>query len=111
MESIQATAPNFTAIKAKQQATWAAGDFGRIGVRLQMVGESLCEAADVHAGERVLDVAAGNGNASLAAARRSGSPPRRSICSPSSSLTGRMPCARKRFTNSSGRRRSSSTRT
>src|SRR5262249_37092984 len=46
------------------------GDFGRIGVTLQIVGESLCEAVDVAAGEKVLDVAAGNGNASLAAARR-----------------------------------------
>lgn len=57
-------------IKARQQATWASGDFGQVGVRLQIVGESLCEAVDVLAGERVLDVAAGNGNASLAAARR-----------------------------------------
>ena len=62
--------PDFAAIKTRQQATWSAGDFGRVGVRLQMVGESLCEAVDLHAGERVLDVAAGNGNASLAAARR-----------------------------------------
>lgn len=58
------------AIKQKQQATWASGDYGRVGVRLQIVGESLCEAVDLHAFERVLDVAAGNGNASLAAARR-----------------------------------------
>ncbi len=58
------------AIKARQQATWASGDFGQVGVRLQIVGESLCEVVDVLAGERVLDVAAGNGNASLAAARR-----------------------------------------
>ena len=63
-------APDFDAIKMRQQATWAAGDFGQIGVRLQIVGELLCEAADIVAGERVLDVAAGNGNASLAAARR-----------------------------------------
>jgi ubiquinone/menaquinone biosynthesis C-methylase UbiE len=62
--------PDYPAIKTRQQATWAAGDFGQIGVRLQIVGESLCEAADVAAGDRVLDVAAGNGNASLAAARR-----------------------------------------
>ncbi len=61
---------DLAAVKAKQQATWASGDFGQIGVRLQIVGESLCEAVDVHAFERVLDVAAGNGNASLAAARR-----------------------------------------
>ena len=58
------------AIKARQQATWASGDFGQIGVRLQIVGESLCEAVDLRATETVLDVAAGNGNASLAAARR-----------------------------------------
>jgi ubiquinone/menaquinone biosynthesis C-methylase UbiE len=58
------------AIKSRQQATWASGDFGRIGVLLQIVGESLCEAVDLRAGDNVLDVAAGNGNASLAAARR-----------------------------------------
>ena len=58
------------AIKQRQQATWASGDFAIIGTTLQIVGESLAEAADVRAGEHVLDVAAGNGNASLAAARR-----------------------------------------
>jgi ubiquinone/menaquinone biosynthesis C-methylase UbiE len=58
------------AIKAKQQATWASGDYAVIGTTLQLVGESLCEAVDIEAGSRVLDVAAGNGNASLAAARR-----------------------------------------
>jgi len=63
-------APNLEAIKTRQQATWASGDFGHIGARLQIVGESLCEAVDVRASDRVLDVAAGNGNASLAAARR-----------------------------------------
>jgi SAM-dependent methyltransferase len=63
-------ATDLSAIKARQQATWASKDFGQIGVRLQIVGESLCEAVDLHAGERVLDVAAGNGNATLAAARR-----------------------------------------
>ena len=62
--------PDFSAIKAKQQATWASGDFAVIGTTLQIVGESLAEAVDVRAGERVLDVAAGNGNATLAAARR-----------------------------------------
>jgi SAM-dependent methyltransferase len=61
---------DFNAIKRRQQATWASGDFAIIGTTLQIVGESLAEAADVRAGERVLDVAAGNGNASLAAARR-----------------------------------------
>src|SRR5436190_23979250 len=63
-------APDFAAIKQRQQGTWASGDFAVIGVTLQIVGESLAEAADVKAGERVLDVAAGNGNATLAAARR-----------------------------------------
>jgi SAM-dependent methyltransferase len=62
--------PDFTGIKAKQQATWASGDFAVIGTTLQIVGETLAEAVDVRAGERVLDVAAGNGNATLAAARR-----------------------------------------
>ena len=63
-------APDFAAIKQRQQATWASGDFAVIGTTLQIVGESLAEAVDVRAGERVLDVAAGNGNATLAAARR-----------------------------------------
>ena len=62
--------PAFAAIKARQQATWSSGDYSVIGTTLQIVGESLAEAADVRAGERVLDVAAGNGNATLAAARR-----------------------------------------
>jgi len=62
--------PDFEAIKQKQQATWASGDFAVIGTTLQIVGENLAEAVDVRSGERVLDVAAGNGNATLAAARR-----------------------------------------
>ena len=62
--------PDFDAIKAKQQATWSSGDFAVIGTTLQIVGETLCEAANVRSGEQVLDVAAGNGNATLAAARR-----------------------------------------
>ncbi|MBQ0917957.1 class I SAM-dependent methyltransferase [Hydrogenophaga aromaticivorans] len=62
--------PDYAAIKQRQQATWASGDYAAIGTTLQIVGETLAEAADVRAGERVLDVAAGNGNASLAAARR-----------------------------------------
>jgi ubiquinone/menaquinone biosynthesis C-methylase UbiE len=65
-----AAAPDLAAIKTKQQAMWASGDFAVIGTTLQIVGELLCEAADVGGGERVLDVAAGNGNATLAAARR-----------------------------------------
>lgn len=62
--------PDLGAIKQRQQATWASGDFAVIGVTLQIVGESLAEAADIRANERVLDIAAGNGNATLAAARR-----------------------------------------
>lgn len=62
--------PDLAAIKQRQQATWASGDFAVVGVTLQIVGELLAEAVDVRAGERVLDVAAGNGNATLAAARR-----------------------------------------
>jgi len=65
-----ASIPSFAAIKAKQQVTWASGDFAVIGTTLQIVGESLAEAVDLREGERVLDVAAGNGNATLAAARR-----------------------------------------
>src|SRR6185436_3343645 len=57
-------------LKTRQQATWASGDFAVIGTTLQIVGETLCEALDLRAGQRVLDVAAGNGNAALAAARR-----------------------------------------
>jgi len=58
------------AVKARQQGAWSAGDYGIVGTTLQIVGESLCEALDLRSGSRVLDVAAGNGNASLAAARR-----------------------------------------
>jgi len=68
--TVSPATPDFQAIKTKQQATWASGDYAVIGVRLQIVGESLAEAADIRAGEQVLDVAAGNGNATLAAARR-----------------------------------------
>ena len=70
LATVQSPAPDLSAIKQRQQATWASGDFAVIGTTLQIVGESLAEAADIHAGERVLDVAAGNGNATLAAARR-----------------------------------------
>jgi ubiquinone/menaquinone biosynthesis C-methylase UbiE len=65
-----APAPDFDAIKTRQQAAWASGDYAVVGTTLQIVGESLCEALDLSAGSRVLDVAAGNGNATLAAARR-----------------------------------------
>jgi len=62
--------PDLAAIKQVQQTIWASGDFAVIGVTLQIVGELLAEAIDIRAGDTVLDVAAGNGNASLAAARR-----------------------------------------
>ena len=58
------------ALKARQHAAWSSGDYAVIGSTLQLVGEELCEALDLRGGQRVLDVAAGNGNASLAAARR-----------------------------------------
>lgn len=61
---------DFTAVKNKQQVAWSSGDYAVIGTTLQIVGESLAEACDLRWDERVLDVAAGNGNASLAAARR-----------------------------------------
>lgn len=61
---------DLAALKTKQRAMWASGDFAVIGTTLQIVGETLCEAADLDAGSKVLDVACGNGNAALAAARR-----------------------------------------
>jgi ubiquinone/menaquinone biosynthesis C-methylase UbiE len=62
--------PDLTAVKARQQAAWSSGDYAVIGTTVQIVGERLAEALDLRAGQRVLDVAAGNGNATLAAARR-----------------------------------------
>ncbi|MNZ37840.1 Demethylrebeccamycin-D-glucose O-methyltransferase [compost metagenome] len=64
------TAVDFTALKTRQMAAWASGDYAVIGTTLQLVGELLAEACDLRYDERVLDVAAGNGNATLAAARR-----------------------------------------
>lgn len=64
------TETNFEAIKQKQQATWASGNYAVVGSTLQITGEQLCEAMDLRSGATALDVAAGNGNASLAAARR-----------------------------------------
>ena len=62
--------PDFAAVKSKQQVAWSSGDYAVIGTTLQIVGESLCEAVDLRSNQRVLDIAAGNGNATLAAARR-----------------------------------------
>jgi ubiquinone/menaquinone biosynthesis C-methylase UbiE len=61
---------DFAALKTRQRATWSSGDYAVVGTTLQIVGEELCEALDLRAGQQVLDVAAGNGNISLAAARR-----------------------------------------
>lgn len=63
-------APDFQSIKKKQHAAWSSGDYAVLGTTLQIVGEELAEAMDLRAGHRVLDIAAGNGNATLAAARR-----------------------------------------
>ena len=65
-----ATHLDYRPIKSRQQLAWSTGNYAVIGTTLQSVGENLCEALDIRAGSRVLDVAAGNGNASLAAARR-----------------------------------------
>jgi SAM-dependent methyltransferase len=65
-----AGAPDLAAIKERQQATWASGDYHMIGTQILLAAEQLIEALDVHSTDRVLDVATGSGNAALAAARR-----------------------------------------
>ena len=65
-----APTPDLAALKTRQQAAWSSGNYAIVGATLQIVGEELCEALDLKAGSKVLDVAAGNGMASLAAARR-----------------------------------------
>lgn len=62
--------PDLAAVKQRQHGAWSSGDYAVVGTTLQIVGEQLCEALDLRAGSKVLDVAAGNGNATLAAARR-----------------------------------------
>ena len=69
-QSTAASQPELAAIKARQKAAWSSGDYAVVGTTLQIVGEELCEALDLTAGTKVLDVAAGNGMVSLAAARR-----------------------------------------
>ena len=69
-QSASSPAPDLAALKTRQQAAWSSGNYAIIGTTLQIVGEQLCEALDLKAGSKVLDVAAGNGMASLAAARR-----------------------------------------
>jgi SAM-dependent methyltransferase len=64
------TQPDLNAVKSRQQTAWASGNYAVVGTTLQLVGELLAEACDLKCDERVLDVAAGNGNATLAAARR-----------------------------------------
>ena len=66
----EATTPELEAIKTKQQAAWSSGDYAVVGATLQIVGEQLAEAMDLRAGAKVLDIAAGNGNFTLAAAHR-----------------------------------------
>jgi len=70
VESAVSPVADLTAVKVRQQAAWSTGNYAVVGTTLQIVGENLCEALDLRAGSRVLDVAAGNGNATLAAARR-----------------------------------------
>src|SRR3954452_2167773 len=62
--------PDLSALKIRQQAAWSSGNYAVVGTTLQIVGEQLCETLDLRAGTRVLDVAAGNGMVTLAAARR-----------------------------------------
>jgi ubiquinone/menaquinone biosynthesis C-methylase UbiE len=70
IQSPQPAPVDLEALKARQRGTWASGDYAIVGTTLQIVGEELCEALDLRSGSKVLDVAAGNGNATLAAARR-----------------------------------------
>jgi len=70
MNVINQSTPDYAAIKTRQHAAWASGNYSVIGATLQIVGETLAETMDVIPGSRVLDVAAGNGNATLAFARR-----------------------------------------
>ena len=70
MNAITPVVPDYAAIKGKQNAAWSSGDYAKVGTTLQIVGENLAEAMDLSTGASVLDVAAGNGNATLAFARR-----------------------------------------
>jgi SAM-dependent methyltransferase len=70
MQPAASPAPDLGTVKARQQGAWSSGDYAVVGTTLQIVGEALCEAMDLRPGSMVLDVAAGNGNATLAAARR-----------------------------------------
>src|SRR3954462_12553102 len=70
LQSVEPASPDLAAVTARQQGAWSSGDYAVVGTTLQIVGEELCEALELRPGSRVLDVAAGNGNATLAAARR-----------------------------------------
>jgi SAM-dependent methyltransferase len=70
IQNAQAGQPDLAALKLRQHAAWSSGDYAVVGTTLQIVGEELCEALDLRSGQKVLDVAAGNGNVTLAAARR-----------------------------------------
>jgi ubiquinone/menaquinone biosynthesis C-methylase UbiE len=70
MVSHPSSAVDLSAIKARQQKSWSAGDYAVIGATLVIISEELCEAVDLHAGQAVLDVATGSGNTAIAAARR-----------------------------------------
>ena len=61
---------NLNPVKEKQQKAWSSGDYARIGNPLVIMGERLCEAVDLHPGQKVLDVATGSGNTAISAARR-----------------------------------------
>ena len=87
-----AAAPDLGAVKAKQQGAWSSGDYAIVGATLQIVGEDLCEALDLHSGQSVLDVAAGNGNATRAAGATSPRPTMSRRCS-SAAARGRRPRA------------------
>ena len=63
------TPVDLAAVKERQQKTWATGDYAVVASRIVLVSERLADAADLRAGSTVLDVACGNGNATLAAAR------------------------------------------
>ena len=70
IQNAQAGQPDLAALKLRQHTAWSSGDYAVVGTTLQIVGEELCEALDLRSGQKVLDVAAGNGNVTLAAARR-----------------------------------------
>lgn len=69
MSATTTSTPDLVAIKSRQQQTWSSGDYHVIAARIAPMAELLCDAADLRAGDRVLDIACGSGNATLAAAR------------------------------------------